>query len=341
MRYRTNFFKAIVLAICFIPVVASAQVVKKAQVGFRFLENPVAAEVIGRGSVGVATTFSCNGIFWNPSLLGWVTPTTDVSLGYTKGIADINYSSLAGAVRLGDFGVIGVSLLMMDYGTFEGTRRAANADGYIRTGSFSPNAYAAGVAFSQKVSDRFSYGVHVKYIRQDLGSAFVASSGASIDDPALVIAERAYATSAVAADVGAFYDFHYSGIRFGAVLRNISRELKYENERFPLPFAVSFGTTVNPLELVLDDQDAKNFLLSFESYHPRDFNEKVKVGGEYKLMGMLSLRAGYMFNYDERGLTAGIGVESAEAGLPLRVDYAFEPFGVFGTVHHFSLSASY
>ena len=332
---------ATLILMVLLSLTTAAQIVKKAQVGFRFLENPVAAEVIGRGTVGVVSTFTANGIFWNPAQIGWLNSTTDVSLGYTKGIADINYSTVAGAVNLSNFGVIGVSLMMMDYGTFEGTRRASNADGYVRTGAFSPKAYAAGLAFSQMVSERFSYGVHVKYVSQDLGSAFVAATGTSIDDPALVIESRAYATQTLAADVGAIYDFRYNGIRFGAVLHNISRELQYESEKYPLPFAVTFGATVNPLEFFMEGTDTKNFVLSFESHHPRDFSEKIKVGAEYALMEMIHLRAGYMFNYDERGFTAGVGVQSAEAGVPLRVDYAYQPFGIFGGVHHFSLSASY
>ena len=318
-----------------------SQIIKKAQVGFRFLENPVAAEVIGRGGVGAATTFTSNGIFWNPALLGWIKPSVDVSLGYTKGIADINYSTLAGSLGLGNIGVVGVSVMIMDYGTFQGTRRAATPEGFVRTGDFSPKAYAFGLAFSRSASDRFSFGVHVKYVGQDLGNAFVAATGTAIDDPALVIEERAYAKQTFAADVGAFYDFKYSGIRFGAVLHNVSRELRYENEPFPLPFAVSFGMTINPLEIFTDDKGAQDFQLSFESHHPRDFNEKIKVGAEFRLMEVLTLRTGYMFHYDERGFTAGLGVASTEVGIPLRVDYAYEPFGIFGGVHHISIGASY
>ena len=46
-----------------------AQYEKQAQVGFRFLANPVSAEVMGRGGVGILNTKNSNGIFWNPSLI--------------------------------------------------------------------------------------------------------------------------------------------------------------------------------------------------------------------------------------------------------------------------------
>jgi len=320
--------------------VAEGQIEKKAQVGFRFLENPVSAEVVGRGMIGVTTTLSSNSIFWNPSQLGWITSTADLGVSHTTGIADINYNAASAAIRLGNFGVLGLSLLSMDYGTFYGTRLAANDQGYIETGTFSPSAYAAGVAFSQKVTDRFSYGVHLKYVSQDLGDAWVAPSGASLSDPNLAISTRHYSQNGLAMDVGAYYDFLYNGIRFGAVLQNISREITYENEPFPMPFAVSFGATVEPLRFLMDNpQDV--FILSFESRHPRDFNEKLKVGAEYHLFDTFIARAGYATNYDERGLTAGVGIRYSAGGVPVRADYAYQAFGIFGAVHHISLGISY
>ncbi|MBI4428322.1 MAG: PorV/PorQ family protein [Ignavibacteriales bacterium] len=335
---RIEVLSALVAALLFQPV--AGQIVKKAQVGFRFLENPISAEVIGRGGVGVTTTTNSGGIFWNPSLIVWISSDIDVGLNYTKGIADIDYNAVSAAFRLGELGVVGVSGLMMDYGTFYGTRRSDNADGFEETGSFSPSALALGVAFSQKVSDRFSYGVHVKYARQDLGSAWVAPTGTTFGDAGFTVSQRGYAESGFALDVGAFYDFLYNGIRFGATLQNISREIRYENEPFPMPFAVSFGVTVEPL-LFFSESERNVLVLSFESRHPRDYKEKVKFGGEYRFMEIFVGRAGYMMNYDERGFTAGFGVRQDLEGVPLRLDYAYEAFGIFGAVHHVSLGLSY
>lgn len=320
---------------------AFGQVSKKAQVGFRFLENPVSAEVVGRGSTGVTTTLNANGVFWNPALIGWTRGNIDVALNRTQGIADINYNAVAAAVNAWDFAVVGVSFLSMDYGTFYGTRLSGNAQGYEETGEFSPKAYAIGLAFSQKISERFSYGVHVKYASQDLGGAYVGPYGQQITDPGLVISRVKYNQGDFALDVGAYYDFLYNGIRFGAVLQNISRELKYENEAFPMPFAVSFGLTIEPLQFVMEGKEARSLLLMIESRHPRDYQEKLKIGAEYDIMDVLTARVGYQNNYDERGLTAGIGVHPVISGFPIRADYAYEAFGVFGAVHHFSLGFTY
>jgi len=334
-----NKFLLVILTIALVGSIAYPQVTKKGQVGFRFLENPVSAEVMGRGGVGITTTLNSNGIFWNPALIGWLDKNVDVSLNHTSGIADINYNAIAAAVNAWDFGVVGISFLTMDYGDFYGTRRADNEQGYIETGTFSPTAFALGIAFSQKVTDRFSYGVHVKYVYQNLGDAWVSS----IDS---VLSTRKYESSKIsslplAVDVGAYYDFMYNGIRFAAVLQNISREFRYENTDFPMPFAVSFGVTVEPLNFFYEESKEHHFLLAFESRHPRDFGEKTKYGAEYQYMDMFTARVGYQNNFDERGLTFGAGFKYEVSNLPLRVDYAYEQFEIFGGRHYLSLGVSY
>jgi len=318
-----------------------AQFVKKAQVGFRFLENPVSAEVVGRGSVGVVNTFSANSVFWNPALLSWIPRDVEVSVNHTEGIADINYNAVAGGIRLADFGVLGFSVLSMDYGTFYGTVRSANSQGYEETGTFTPTAMAIGLAFSQRVSDHFSYGIHAKYARQNLGDAWVSTAGSSLSDSALALDQRNYAKDVLGLDVGAYYEFLSNGITFGAVLQNISRELTYENEAFPLPFVVSFGVTVRPLGFFLEEDSTHSFVLCFESRHPRDFGEKAKFGAEYCFLGKFTARVGYATNYDERAWSTGVGVSQEISGFPVRIDYAYEPFGILGSRHYISVAISH
>lgn len=341
MSTRIRLFMVILL-VCGMPHgLLQAQFVKKAQVGFRFLENPVSAEVVGRGSVGVVQTTSINSIFWNPALLSWMPRDIEVSMNHTRGIADINYNAVAGGFRIADVGVVALSVLAMDYGTFHGTVRSANEQGYIETGTFSPTAMAVGVAFSQKVSDHFSYGVHARYARQDLGDAWVATKGTSLTDSSLTLDRRNYAKDVLALDVGAYYEFLYNGITFGAVLQNISRELRYESEAFPLPFAVSFGVTVKPLNFFMEEDPTHALIVCLESRHPRDFGEKVKIGVEYSFMRAFTARVGHAWNLDERGWSAGVGVCQELSGFPVRLDYAYEPFGILGTRHFISLVISH
>lgn len=320
---------------------ASAQT-EQAQVGFRFLENPISAEAMGKGGSGVATITNSNAIFWNPAGAGWMEKNLDLNISYTRGIAGINYFAPALGVRLGTSGVLIVDGIFMDYGQFYGTRRANNPEGYVETGTFSPQAFALGIGFSQKVSDHFSYGVHVKYAYQNLGSAWVSTSGTDISDPNLQITSIKYSHGEPAFDVGAYYDFLFHGIRFGASLQNVSRQITYEQQSFLMPFAVNFGLSVEPISFFTSDNPLSNALvISVESTHPRDFRESVHFGAEYKFLNILSLRTGYMLGLDERGFTAGIGLRENFSGSEIHVDYAFEPFGVFGAVHYISFGLTY
>lgn len=340
MNYKKNFLHLLFL-IAFLNGLSFGEIEKKAQTGFRFLENPVSAEAIGRGGLGVVAFRNSNTTFWNPSGLGWMESKMDFNANYTKGIADINYSSFSAAMSFGRLGVFGVDFISMDYGDLIETRRADNDKGYIQTGTFSPAAYAVGVSYAQKVSNRFSYGVKVKYAYQDLGSAWVGIEGTDVDDSTLVIGREKYNLGEPAFDIGATYDFLNHGIRFGAAMSNISREIKYEREsaKFPLPFAVSFSLGMSPLTFTAID-DVHDLFIGFESVHPRDFKEKMKFGAEYTYSKMIILRTGYMHNYDERGLTFGLGIKHQLQEMKFRMDYAYQDFGIFNGVHTISIGFS-
>ena len=313
---------------------------KKAQVGFRFLQNPISAEAIALGGMGVVGIENANTVFWNPSGLGWIEAPYDVAASYTAGIADIDYGALAGAFKLGLAGVIAVDITYMDYGVFNGTQRADNEQGFIETGTFTPTAYAAGVSFAQRVSDRFSYGVRLKYAYQNLGPVTIGTEGSDVDDTLLVteVIENKHGEPAI--DIGATYDFG-SGIRFGAVIQNVSREVTYVREAFPLPFAVSFSLHADVFKLLNKEMKQHNLIIGVESTHPRDYKEKLKFGCQYTYLNAFILRAGYRLNYDQRGFTFGLGIRQKLGGVNLRIDYALESYGVFKAVNTFTVGTSF
>jgi len=336
---KTNFFIGFALAILF-QLTVTADIVKKAQVAFRFLEHPVSAEVIGRGCAGLVLTNNSNTVFYNPGGLGWVEKKLDFQLNYSKDIADISHSSFALSYNWKNIGIFAVDALFLDYGDLHGTRRADNDQGFIETGTFSPQNYAVGLSFSQKVSNRFSYGVRLKIAHEDLGEAWVSDKGVDFDDPEFTMRKKAYGKTEPAVDVGVVYDFLSHGIRFGAVIQNFSREIRYEDHKAPLPFAVLFSMSVKPLSFFDNSWKEEDFIMVFESKHPRDYREKYHIGMEYGVLNALILRAGYMKNYDERDLTFGAGLIKNYLNRKFKVDYAYQTFGIFGGVHVLSFGIS-
>jgi len=311
---------------------AEGEIIKKGQVGFRFLESPVSAEAVGRGGLGLTLFRNSNAVFWNPAGAAWTDGTLDFNLNYTSGIADINNSSVVGAVKFKQF-FFGLSFMSVDYGELQGTMRADNDQGFIDTGTFSPQANAFGLTVSQRVSDRFSYGVNIKSAFQDLGDAAIATAGTDVDDPAFEFKEKNYSKRVAAFDVGAIYDFLAYGFRFGAAMQNVSKEIKYEEEKFPLPYAVSFSLAFSPLSFLDTALNPNALTVGIETRHPRDFKERVKFGAEYSFQDLAIFRLGYMGNYDERGLTFGLGLRQEYFNSQLRIDYAYQDFGIFNAVH--------
>jgi hypothetical protein len=229
----------------------------------------------------------------------------------------------------------------MDYGAFNGTQRADNDQGFIETGTYTPTAYAAGLSFAQRVSDRFAYGVRVKYAYQNLGASTIGIAGSDVDDTLLVteVIENKHGEPAI--DIGATYDFADTGIRFGAVIQNVSREVTYVREAFPLPFSVSFSLHANVFKLLGKEMNQHDLMIGIESTHPRDYKEKLKIGCEYRYLKAFIVRAGYRLNYDERGLTFGLGFDQKLAGMHLRIDYSLETYGVFKAVNTFTIGTSF
>ena len=310
---------------------------KKAQVGFRFLENPVSAAALGRGDMGILGLSSAEGVYSNPSSIAWMSGRADVTLSQTLWIADIKYNAISGALKAPYNFMFGVDYMAMNYGDFYGTRRADNDQGFIETDVFSPSAWVAGITMSQRVSDRFSYGVRIKYAYHDYGAAHIATEGSTLTDSSLVIVEKKYTLGAPAIDIGTTYAFGFYGIRFGAVIQNFSQELQIEREKFPMPYRVGFSADMDLMTLIAHEKvDMHTLRLGIETIYPRDFRERLKVGMEYALQDIFFVRTGYLINYDERGFTAGIGIHTSLGKTRFIFDYGFQEFGNFEGVHVFS-----
>ncbi|MFC1483732.1 PorV/PorQ family protein, partial [Candidatus Neomarinimicrobiota bacterium] len=286
---------------------------------------------------GLVMFRNANTVFWNPAGLGWIDVRTDINFNYTRGIADINHTSFAAALRLPGSGILAFDALMMDYGDVYGTRREDNEQGYTDTEVFSPQAYAVGASFGQRVSDRFSYGVRAKYAMQDLGDAWL---GQPTIEAGVDTVSKNYSLGEFAIDVGTIYDFQLHGLRFGAAIQNYAKRIEFEDQESPLPFVISFSIAINPLSLLAPGLKGHNLNVGLESRHPRDFGEKLLFGAEYTFHDMFVIRSGYMGNYDQRGLTFGLGLKQSSAIGIFRFDYAYQDFGIFQAVHIFSMGIS-
>lgn len=315
-----------------------AQDKKLAQTGMKFLSVSTDARMTGMSEASTAVDISsASAMFYNPSTLASLKDFSSLSFGNVSWIADINYlhAAIAFAPFDGNYGVIGFTFMSVDYGDFLGTIVANNQQGYVDVGTFSPKAYAFGISYARALSDKFSVGGSVKYAKQDLGGSVI-----DIDSTGTYISEN-NKLGAVAFDFGVLYRTGFKSLNFGMSIKNFSTELKYKKETFQLPLTFRIGFSMDAMDLFNVDKSMHSLLVSVDAAHPRDYSEQIYAGAEYTFMNTFSLRAGFVSPSDEHHFTAGFGVKRNLAGINLGIDYAYQPFGVFNTVHRFTFNFAF
>jgi hypothetical protein len=137
--------------------------------------------------------------------------------------------------------------------------------------------------------------------------------------------------------VGTSYDTGFRGFKIAMVITNFGPDQKFIEQEFPLPINFKFGGCINMIEGV-----DHLVTVSAEGSHPSDNLEKYNLGMEYTFKDRFILRSGGRFNYDVDGFTAGGGIRvPVGEDSELRVDYAFQDFGILTEVHRFSMSLAF
>ncbi len=310
---------------------------KIAQTGFKFLSLSLDARAAGMSDAITSIEGHASSMFYNPAGMARQNSLTNVSLGMVQWIADIDYNYASLAIRPfgGRYGVIGFSLLAVDYGEFQETIRYDNDQGFIDLGTFSPSAYAFGIGYARALTDRFSVGANVKYVKQDLGAGTVDLGP---DDSPI---KDNYNLDVVAFDFGVLYVTGFKSLNFAMSIRNFSQELSYIRENFQIPLTFRIGVSMDVLDFLENRGTGHSLLLAVDAERPRDFYEQLKVGAEYVFMNTIALRGGYIFPSDEQGINLGIGLQQSLAGTFFSFDYSYSDMGVFSEVHRFAFQFSF
>lgn len=194
------------------------------------------------GDMGAATEPDMNSQFWNPSKYAFAYSQGGASLSYTpwlrKLVNDIFLANLAGYWKIGsgDNQAISASLRYFSLGEVT-THQPGDWQGSSQT--LSPYEMSVDVAYSRKLSEKFSMGVAFRYIYSDLG--FSDSYAGDMNSGA----------SAFAADISGYYTTYPIIGRnecqwsWGWNISNIGTKVSYNNGEDPafLPTNLRLGTT--------------------------------------------------------------------------------------------------
>lgn len=310
---------------------------KLAQTGMKFLSVSLDPRASALSDAMTTVQNNSASMLYNPSAMAEMDRMVDYSFGTTRWIADINYIHGTAALNLfdGQYGVIGLSLVAVDYGEFNGTIVANNDDGYIDVGTYKPTAIAIGVGYAKALSQKFSIGGNIRFVRQSMGTSVVTldASGNAVS--------KEHKAEVLSFDFGMLYHTGFKSLDFGMSIRNFSKEIKYIDESFQLPLTFKIGLSMNLIDLTEIDRGMHSLLLAVDAAHPRDYPEQVSIGMEYTFLNTFSIRGGYTFPTDEQEFSAGVGFKQELSDVNFSIDYSYTPFGIFDNVHRVSINIGY
>jgi len=296
---------------------------KLAQTGMQFLSVESDARAAAIAGAVTSLELQSGSLFFNPAGMANSRGFVDISISQNQWIADINYNTFSMSVNpaKGQYGVFGLSVQSVDYGDVLGTIVADNPEGYVDTQVFNPSALAVGVGYARALSDRFSVGGQVKWVRQSLAESFIP-----VTDTTKTSIENEL--TPLAFDFGTLFRTGFKSLAFGMSVRNFSREIKYEEEGFQLPLVFTMGISMDLFDLWTPGGPEQRLYLSVDATHYRSHPEQLLIGLDYNIMDFLSLRGGYVSGNDENDFVFGVGLSR----FGFVIDYSYTPFGVFDNV---------
>lgn len=299
------------------------------------------------GDAGVALSGDANSMHYNASRLAFAEE--DLSLGATYtpwlqalGLNDVYLAYLGGYKKLNDQEAIGASLRYFSLGDIQYT----DVNGQS-TGTGKPNEFELAVAYTRKLSERFSASLTGKYINSNLaagqevsgvvlqaGNAFAADLGFTYrnDDTRN---DNAFAIGAAITNIGSkitytqdtVRDFLPANLAVGASYTFRLDEyneitLTAETNKLLVPTPCS-GADPNCNQDEIDDQSPIAAIFSSLSDgggNGEEFREfTFSVGAEYWYDKQFAVRAGYFHEDQTKGgrryLTAGLGLKYNIFGL--------------------------
>ena len=337
---------ALLVSVAFVSP-AQAAFSKVGTTGAAFLKIGVGRST-AMGDAFVAIADDASASYFNPAGLARVG--RQVALNHVDWIADVNHENLAVVLPMTNFGTIAFTVTALTMGDIEQTT-IDNPNTRIRedegTGLFfGASDMAFAVSYARIITDKLAFGVTAKVVNQTVWDM---------------------SASAVAFDVGLFYNTGYKSLRIGAAVTNYGTQLAFSGRELdysffwpdsgPSQIQGSYSTTPVGLPTAYDIIEAQDLTkdsrltVAIDITHPSDINETVNFGLEYGLANVFFLRGGYILNADNSyqeeigwltGLSAGLGARAEPArGLSLGLDYTFRYLKYLKPTHRLQLTVGF
>ncbi len=332
-------FLFIIVFLCF-GILQGGEITKVGTTAAQFLKIGVGARAAAMGESFVAVANDASAIFWNPAGLAALEG-KEVLLAHTDWIADISF----------DFGGIAIPTEM---GTFALYAAALNMEEMERRTELKPEGtgemfgasdLALGITYAKYFTDRFAFGLGVKYIQQQIWQETAQT---------------------FAIDAGIIYHTEVENLRLGMSLTNFGGKMQMDGkdllifvdidpsldgnndriisrlntEKYDIPLAFRIGFAYDVLKT-----EFQTVSVAVDALSPNDYSEYVNTGFEYGFRDMVFLRGGYKgmgVSDQEVGFSLGGGVKYAfDQSLKLKLDYAYTDYGRLENTQRISIAVNF
>lgn len=308
-----------------------------------FLNIPTGAKASGLGGAVASWIDDPTAMRWNPALIANA-ETNQFMVDHATWFVDLQHSYAGVVLPMGAAGTFGINVTALTMGDMEETTYD-HPEGTGRT--FGAYSYAAGFSYARNLIDVFSIGMNVKYINETIWNT---------------------SATALAIDVGTFYQTPLDGLNFGVSVTNVGNKLRMLGDDMFIEADPDKGSSGNwdPAAWLRTDQFDMpvelNAALSYEAFQSEVFNAVVMIEGNAPSYSEQSFSVGAELGFMEnlvmvRGgvpeigmpeqdriiqFAGGLGVNyDFQQNMGLEINYAYQSYRFLGGTNRLSLSVRF
>jgi hypothetical protein len=332
----------LILAAAILQPLIGQQVAKTGTTAAKFLNIGVGPRANAMGGAFSSVSDDASALYWNPAGIANVSQFQTI-FTYTTMFADMKVNYFGFVLPAGDIGNLGLSVTAMNVGEMDVTTE------YYPEGTgekFDAGSYAFTLSFARYITQDFTFGVNIKYIRESIFNSSAQGIGF---------------------DVGTIFKTPFFGLRFASSISNYGTKMQmsgddllirhdpdplragnnqtidayYATEQFELPLRLQIGISRD-----FEFLNGQKLIIAVDATHPNDNNQWVNVGGELSLFNnLLSLRGGYkglFLDDNQEGLTLGAGITYDGPGFfRISIDYSYQKLKYLDNIHGFGVMLSF
>ncbi len=273
--------------------------------GLAFLKLGITSRSVAMGEAIVANTTDASATHYNPAAL-FGGSKVNLQFMHNEQVLGVRTEFFGGKFRF-EKTAFGLSLINTSVDKIQVREIPGES-----LGEFTAQNFAFGLSFGYKVNENLSLGLTGKFLFEKI---YVDNaSGYAFDLGALYVKEK---------------------LSLGAAISNLGSMTELRNDATKLPASVRFGGAYN---FDLNSISSK-LTVAADGYKVMDGGKfHANTGAELLYKEFLALRVGYQSGYDNKSITAGIGLKYKAVTL----DYAFVPYKYsLGSSHTITLGTSF